>query len=266
MSESEPPSDASSSASLSGEQGLIFDWAPQAKRTSYMVLFSLMALGMLAFVAVTFRVERSELRSVTQHTERVLILDPTAPGVVSILQRAADMSVLALGRREVKQDEPQMATHMPVFQPGFKDYTYQLKDLPSSPPEYRAPAWIRPTHPPLPTRPEVSQLPERNTPRAAPEYQLTLKPSPPLASRWKPQTLPMSETTNLNLTGITFRTAISETGQVLLSLPLQQTSAQSKTVEKLRTAISSLRFKPAPGAGMVWGDLSFAWETAAASR
>ena len=245
---------------------LIFDWFRQSRRTTWVAFCAVLAVSMLAGVSMFFRVTRAEWRNQLPNTHTVVLLDPSLPAASSILNRAANVSALALGRRSESDQEPQMADVMPVFQPGFKSYDYRLKDLPEQPVEQTNPTWMTASSPPLPIRAELTALPERSSRLQAVDYEVAIKPGPLLAFRFKRPPMKPVKVEGLDFNTLIFRTAVAENGQVLMSLPLHHTSDQAKAVESLRQLISKVRFASAPATGVVWEDLRFGWEVSSKTK
>ncbi|MBL9116949.1 MAG: hypothetical protein JNJ83_18225 [Verrucomicrobiaceae bacterium] len=245
---------------------LIFDWFRPSRRTTWVAFCAVVAIGMLAGVSMFFRVTKAEWRNQLPNTHTVVLLDPSSPTAASILNRAANVSALALGRRSEGDLEPQMAEMMPVFQPGFKSYDYRLKDLPEPPVVQSNPTWMTASSPPLPSRPELSSLPERSTTVQAVDYQIAVKPGPLLVSRFKHSPSKPARVEGIDLNTLVFRTAVAENGRVLVSLPLHHTSDQAKAVEALRQMIAQVRFASAPATGVVWEDLRFGWEVSSKTK
>ena len=245
------------------EPPLTFNWA-HADRRGPVLFFGLsIAAAALVFVVVLFRVARIETAPVSLKTHEITYLDPASPHAQPILARAAALSQPLLRTRGEDELEPQLASGTPLFQPRFKGFSYSLKSLPE--PEAALPVanWFRPERAPLPSLPA---LPAAAMPAAlakAPSHELKVKATftkeqRPLAGSF---TLPADVSEQALASA--FRVAVDQLGRVVFALPLQDRAEIFDDIEKLRKALTRMRFSrasPSAPLTMDWAEVRFVWE------
>jgi len=239
---------------------LNFEWSYREWRGNWLALGLCLAFGGLACVALFFRVERTDPRPAALKVHEVLILDASVPLVQPVLSRAADKSFVLMGTRGRSDAGPELTSYTPVFEPMFKTFDFQLKDLPETDRQMAAPQWLRPAALLLPER-SLHYGSERPVAASAvPELRLRAVITRGLENRKLTRQVAVEGPVPDEVVRTRFRALVNSQGVVTWALPLHEEVRFGKDIERLRDALSRLRFQPEPNAPEQWAELRFVWE------
>lgn len=239
---------------------LIFSWKHREWRGNWLALGLCLAFGGLASISLLFRVERIDPKPAALKIHEVLLLDPSSPLVQPVLSRAADKSFVLMGSRARSDSGPELSSYVPVFEPMFKSFDFQLKELPETDRNLAVPHWMQPNALLLPDRPRPDTDPSLAAPVAVPEQRLRAVVTRGLEKRPLTRQVAVEGPVPEEVTRTRFRALISPQGIVTWALPLQEEVRFGKDIERLRSALSRLRFEPKPNAADEWAELRFVWE------
>jgi hypothetical protein len=242
------------------EPPLTFDWEHTDRRGPVLFLGLSVAAAALVFVVMLFRVARIETTPIALKTHEVTYLEPGSPHAQHILARAAALSQPLLRTRGVDELEPQLASGAPLFQPRFKGFSYSLKSLPE--PEAALPVanWFRPERAPLPSLPALPTVAMPGSVAKAPSHELKVKAR--FTKEQRPLAAPIMLPTDVSEQALAsaFRVAVDQLGRVVFALPLQDRAEIFDDVEKLRKALTRMRFSRSGQSSMDWAEVRFVWE------
>jgi hypothetical protein len=225
-------SSATSQPPPAEQRPLLFDWSRATgnwRTTGFWVLQ--IAVVLLAFSAV-FRLRDTTQAHRLQRSHSILLLDSGTDAVEPMLDRAADVSYLALGSGLGLQMEAEIAKGLPKFHPSFQDATLSIKARPEDSPK-----------PKQPTSENSSGL-------------LHWQAAGELAARGtvKPKSVPAALASVAG--GLSFHVGVDAGGVVRFALPLDPVNLSPADLAALRKTVEELRFSPAPGADLRWDSLS----------
>jgi hypothetical protein len=211
-------------------------------------------------VSLLFRVERAEPRTAALKVHEVLLLEPSSPLAQPVLSRAADRSFVLMGTRSAAESGPALAALAPVFEPMFKSFDFQLKELPEDRRGSPAPRWLQPDILLLPDRTaqEGSAVPAAVT--AVPEHRLRAVVRKGLTDRQLTRQVALDGPVPEEVVRTRFRALVSPAGHVTWALPLHEEARFVTEVDRLRDALGRLRFQPKAAAAPEWAELQFVWE------
>ena len=109
---------------------LTFDWTLRERRMR--ALFGALAIAFIVGLAsfVLFQITVTVSRKSEPPSQAIVILDPSSLAAQRIIDRANDQSFLLLTDNNAReQTQTTLADIAPVFEPGFKHFRLQLRDL-----------------------------------------------------------------------------------------------------------------------------------------
>lgn len=239
---------------------LIFAWKHREWRGNWLTLGLCIAFAGLAAVSLLLRVERIEPQPAALKVHEVLVLDPASPLVQPVLSRAADRSFVLMSSRGRTDAGPELQAHVPVFEPMFKSFDFQLKDLPEADRRMPAPQWLKPDALLLPDRRRMDATEVPPVAAAVPEQRLRAVVTRGLEQRPLTRQVAVEGPVPEEVIRTRFRALVSPQGIVTWALPLHEEVRFGKDIERLRSALSRLRFQPKTSPGDEWAELRFVWE------
>jgi len=239
---------------------LNFQWSHKEWRGNWLALGLCLAFGGLAAVALLFRVERTDPRPATLKVHEVLVLDPSSPLAQPVLSRAADKSFVLMGSRGRNDGGPELSAYAPVFEPMFKTFDFQLKELPEMDHRMSVPQWLKPSTLLLPERKAQSGSTRPAPASAVPEQRLRAAIIRGLENRPLTRQVAVEGPVPEEVVRTRFRALVNAQGIVTWALPLHEEVRFGKDTERLRDALSRLRFRPDANAPEQWAELRFVWE------
>ncbi len=241
------------SAKSPSSNPLIFAWGVRDHSTWHLVIAFLLLMGGMAGFFFIFRIVHPSVQRMPTTPQHVIVLDPKDPAALALMHRAQDRSFALLS------DSDESAAEMPglAFRPSFQDYQIKLRDPAPEPVELRQPRLFTATSDVLPP------VPRRATDLAPEPPSAVLKAvmSASLAKRG-PATVEIGSQIELTQpTRVQFRVAVGSAGQIITALPLSSAD-EADVMRQLGDAVAALRFAPAEGRRIEWGEISFRWEAA----
>lgn len=243
----------------SPESALIFDWHRREARGSWLLAFLLITLGAIGSLFVLFRIVTPDSPRITARPLQMIVLNPDVPAERALIHRAQDRSFTLVPSDSPVSENLPAAVKLPEFQPGFRAFELRLKSAGSQITASEHFSLLEQDFldvlPPLPASAAtpVSRPPPVSVLKALVED----KTARPLLSGSDLQGIPLMDPVRPR-----FRVAIGPLGQVVMAMPLS-VSEDPAVMVKLHTAMTQLRFQPAPEKKDIeWAEVSFAWEKA----
>jgi hypothetical protein len=250
---------------------LTFDWLYRESRARFLIIATILAIsGGLASFAI-FRVTPMVLKLPDARNQAIIILDPSSLAAQRLIDRASDQSFLLLADNNASEtSQTKLTDAAPVFEPGFKNFRLQLRDLDQAQPPELRPRLFTPAHSLLPPKP-VLQV--KKQPPAVPPARvakIVVEVSKELLARWQPPMLALPEANMNTNASLSYSIAVDHYGRVTSALPINEpdtalaaaaNATSGADAEALQHYIRSLRFKPEPTASTPqWGILTISWQ------
>ncbi len=239
---------------------LNFEWSHKEWRANWLALGLCLALGGLVVLSLLIRVERTDPRPASLKVHEVLVLDHSSPLAQPVLSRAADKSFVLMGSRGYNDGGPELSDYAPVFEPMFKTFDFRLKELPEDDRTMAAPQWLKPSALLLPERTQASSGERPAAASAVPEHRLRAAVVRGLENRPLTRQVAVEGPVPDEVVRTRFRALVNAQGVVTWALPLHEEVRFGKDIERLRSALSRLRFRPDADAPEQWAELRFVWE------
>lgn len=249
-------SDSRSPASLT------FHWRDRDRPLGRLILLLTLTAGGVVSLFFVFQVVYPQTRVFNASPHQVLLLDPAQPTSRDLVNRARDEVFLfsnpgagAAGAAAT------LSSGLPVFRPSFAGYEMALQDIPEDRQAGTFPRLFTIQNIPLPHTATILKA-GSPTPAPAPVPKQVLKATLQggLAGRALESQPDLSGIALQEPYATRYVVAVSDVGAVVFALPIEPIPDRQLS-DNLRRAVTALRFKPAPGSPVQWGEVSFHWET-----
>ena len=242
---------------------LIFRWHLPEGAFWRLMFWAIVATIVLTAWMLLFQVVFPRASRRSHATQHITLLDATSPEARQMVAEVADRSFLLLSPGAT--GAPRLSELRPVFNPGFKDYELQVKDLP----ETGAAASMLPRlfsarHTLLPPLPAPAAA-GASTGRAPVKAQrLVAVAGDGLEGRAIVHNMAQLAEGSPALGEVhgQIRVAVSPDGRLLTAVSLMDESSivSAAVSREFRQAIEALRFAPVTETRPQWGTLAFRWQ------
>lgn len=238
-------------------QGLIFQWLAREGRTLKLIVGVTATLLTLTGLSLLFQVSYPAARRHPLAAQRAVLLDGSTPESRSILDQVRDQDFLLVP--PANDAQVPLAAKPPVFEPSFKDYELQPKDIIESRVNAST-ALPRVFLPERPLLPPVAQPPVATARPVAPPQALKAVIVEGLAKRKVARAAPLDGTRFAEIAGTQYRIAVAANGSIKLVMPMTDPGSQSDLYSDICSVLNGLRFEPNAGTGVEWGTVALKWQ------
>lgn len=243
------PKEPAPAPEAAAHQPLIFDWSRNTTSWRSTLFWMLQIAALLLAFSAVFRLHHTTQAQRLSRGHSILLLDSGTDAVEPVLDRAADMSFLALGSGLDEDMEAEIAKGLPKFHPSFQDATVSIKARPEDSPKQRDfPQIIAAAG----VMPPVQRPKQASTSSQATSPKLHWQADSELAQRAEQQPKPLPPALAAVAGGISFHIAVDAAGRVRFALPLEPVSLAPADLAALRQTVAELRFLPAQEAALCW--------------
>ncbi len=242
---------------------LTFQWNLSVQKQRGLVFWMfIVVLGLAAFFYL-FQVVYPQAQRFTPIPHQIVALNSTDPSARELMNRVQDRDFLILPPPSDATSTVNLEEHAPVFHPSFEGHKLQLQDLPNKAFTVPPARLLQMDAPVLPL-PDFSELKPVTASSAVKSVvnapRLTVRVSGSLSLRAISRTPDLSGITMMDPSACRFQLGVNADGGVDVALPLS-TAEDADTIEKLATALQTMRFAPASAktSAPVWGTATFEW-------
>ncbi|MES2596648.1 MAG: hypothetical protein V4662_14995 [Verrucomicrobiota bacterium] len=245
----------------SAESALIFDWGRREARGPWLLAFFLLTIGGIASLFILFRITTPDVPKMTSRPQQMIVLNPDVPAERALIHRAQDRSFTLVPSDSPMSQSLPPAAKLPEFQPAIRAFEMRLKSAGSQIATSDHTRLLEQDFlDALPPQPALApSTPQKAAPPSVLKARVEDQGARPLLSGADMKDIPLMDPAKPR-----FRIAIGAQGQVMMALPVSA-SEDPAIMVKLHSAMTQLRFKPAPEKTDIdWAEVSFAWEKEAA--